>query len=205
RRHAGVVHRAAQRDRQRGAARQGDRAKAGGTGHRGAPHDPAGIRRIRRRRSGKIRPGDPAGQHPDRELSGDRIDVMRRPGWMFAALLIALHVFAPPAGAQDYPTRSITLIVPFPAGGGVDAMGRIVAERLPAALGQQVIVDNRGGAAGVIGTRAAAKMAGDGYTLVMATSGTTTINPSLHANPGYAPLKDFVPIGLVAETPIVIM
>jgi tripartite-type tricarboxylate transporter receptor subunit TctC len=118
-------------------------------------------------------------------------------------LLIALPAIAP-AAAQDYPTRTITLIVPFPAGGGVDAMGRIVAERLTAALGQQVIIDNRGGAAGVIGTRAAAKTAPDGYTLVMSTSG-TTINPSLHANPGYAPLEDFVPIGLVAETPIVLM
>jgi len=123
---------------------------------------------------------------------------------LLAILLLALPTIAP-AAAQDYPTRTITLIVPFPAGGGVDAMGRIVAERLTAALGQQVVVDNRGGAAGVIGTRAAAKTAPDGYTLVMSTSGTTTINPSLHANPGYAPLKDFAPIGLVAETPIVLM
>ncbi len=124
---------------------------------------------------------------------------------LFVALLIALPLAARTAPAQDYPTRTITLVVPFPAGGGVDAMGRIVAERLTAALGQQVIVDNRGGAAGVIGTRGAVKAAPDGYTLVMATSGTTTINPSLYANPGYAPLKDFVPIGLVAETPIVLM
>jgi hypothetical protein len=76
-----------------------------------------------------------------------------------SALLIAAAIAAVPARAQDYPTRPIALIVPFPAGGGVDAMGRIVAERLTAALGQQVIVDNRGGAAGVIGTRAAAKAA----------------------------------------------
>jgi tripartite-type tricarboxylate transporter receptor subunit TctC len=124
---------------------------------------------------------------------------------LLTILLLALPTITYPAVAQDYPTRTITLIVPFPAGGGVDAMGRIVAERLTAALGQQVVVDNRGGAAGVIGTRAAAKTAPDGYTLVMSTSGTTTINPSLHANPGYAPLKDFVPIGLVAETPIVLM
>src|SRR5580700_8517652 len=74
----------------------------------------------------------------------------------FRALLVTLlpvAVAAFPAQAQDYPTHPITLIVPFPAGGGVDAMGRIVAERLTSALGQQVIVDNRGGAAGVIGTR----------------------------------------------------
>ena len=99
----------------------------------------------------------------------------------FRAFVLAL-VGAAPAWAQDYPTRPVTLIVPFPAGGGVDAMGRIVAERLAAALGRQVIVDNRGGVAGVIGTRAAAKAAPDGYTLVMSTSGTTSINPSLYAN-----------------------
>jgi tripartite-type tricarboxylate transporter receptor subunit TctC len=109
------------------------------------------------------------------------------------------------ASAQVYPSRPITLIVPFPAGGGVDAMARITAERLTAAFGQQVIIDNRGGAAGVIGTRAAAKLPGDGYTLVMSTSGTTSINPSLYVNPGYDPLKDFAPIGLVASTPIVVM
>jgi len=109
------------------------------------------------------------------------------------------------AWAQGYPSRPITLIVPFPAGGGVDAMARIVAERLSATLGQQVVIDNRGGAAGVIGTRAGAKAAPDGYTLVMSTSGTTSINPSLYVSPGYDPLKDFVPIGLVASTPIVVM
>jgi tripartite-type tricarboxylate transporter receptor subunit TctC len=75
----------------------------------------------------------------------------------------------------------------------------------PSPLGQQIIIDNRGGAAGVIGTRAAAKAAPDGYTLVMSTSGTTSINPSLYVNPGYDPLKDFAPIGLVAATPIVVM
>jgi tripartite-type tricarboxylate transporter receptor subunit TctC len=109
------------------------------------------------------------------------------------------------ASAQGYPARPITLIVPFPAGGGVDAMARIVAERLTAALGQQIIIDNRGGAAGVIGTRAGAKAAPDGYTLVMSTSGTTSINPSLYVTPGYDPLNDFVPIGLVASSPIVVM
>jgi tripartite-type tricarboxylate transporter receptor subunit TctC len=126
----------------------------------------------------------------------------------FRALLVTLlpvAVAAFPAQAQDYPTHPITLIVPFPAGGGVDAMGRIVAERLTSALGQQVIVDNRGGAAGVIGTRAAAKAAADGYTLAMSTSGTTSINPSLYAEPGYDPRRDFTPVGLVAVTPIVVM
>jgi tripartite-type tricarboxylate transporter receptor subunit TctC len=106
---------------------------------------------------------------------------------------------------EAYPSRPITLIVPFPAGGGVDAMGRIVADGLTLALRQQVIVDNRGGAAGVIGTRAAARAAPDGYTLVMGTSGTTSLNPTLYAEPGYNVHRDFVPIGLVAEAPIAIM
>jgi len=107
--------------------------------------------------------------------------------------------------AEDYPTHPITLIVPFPAGGGVDVIGRIVADKLAAALGQPVVVDNRGGAAGVIGTRVAAKAAPDGYTLVMATSGSIAINPNLYTNPGYHTLKDLAPIGLISSTPIVLM
>ena len=107
--------------------------------------------------------------------------------------------------AQDYPTKPITLIVPFPAGGGVDVIGRIVADKLAAELGQPVVIDNRGGAAGVIGTRVAARAAPDGYTLVMATSGSIAINPNLYANPGYQTLKDLSPIGLISSTPIVLM
>jgi tripartite-type tricarboxylate transporter receptor subunit TctC len=112
---------------------------------------------------------------------------------------------APHAAAQDYPAKPITLIVPFPAGGGVDVIGRIVGEKLAAALGQPVIIDNRGGAAGVIGTRVAARAVPDGYTLVMATSGSIAINPNLYANPGYQTLKDLAPIGLISTTPIVLM
>jgi tripartite-type tricarboxylate transporter receptor subunit TctC len=126
-------------------------------------------------------------------------------GALAAVLTIVATVMAGAAAAPGYPSRPITLIVPFPAGGGVDAMARIIAERLTVALRQLVIVDNRGGAAGVIGTRAAAKAAPDGYTLVMSTSGTTSINPILYASPGYDPLKDFTPVGLVAATPIVVM
>jgi tripartite-type tricarboxylate transporter receptor subunit TctC len=95
--------------------------------------------------------------------------------------------------------------VPFPAGGGVDAVGRIVAEKLSIALGQQVVIDNRAGVAGVIGTRAVTKAAPDGYTLVMATSGSIAINPNLYTNPGYQTLKDLSPIGLISSTPIVLM
>src|ERR687885_549053 len=102
------------------------------------------------------------------------------PRWTKAlvVLLCAAAAAMHPAHAQDYPARPITLVVPFPAGGGVDSMGGIVADQLTLALGQPVVVENRGGAAGVIGTRAAVKAPADGYTLVMSTSGTTTINPS---------------------------
>src|SRR5262245_12985097 len=104
------------------------------------------------------------------------------------------------ARAQTYPSRPITLIVPYPAGGGVDAMGRMVAQKLSFALGQQFIIENRPGAGGVIGTRAAAKAAPDGYTLVMMLTGI-----SLPANTGYDLNKDFAPVGLIASTPIVVM
>jgi len=123
----------------------------------------------------------------------------------FTAGLAGLLLAILPAKAEDYPSRPITLVVPFPAGGGVDAIGRIVAEKLSSALGQQVVIDNRGGAAGVIGTRAVAKTAPDGYTLVMATTGSVAINPTLYANPGYDSRKDLAPIGLISSTPIVLM
>jgi len=123
--------------------------------------------------------------------------------WMTAALVLLLATAG--VAAQGYPTHPITLIVPFPAGGGVDAIARIVADKLSHALGQPIVIDNRGGAGGVIGTRLAARAAPDGYTLVMSHTGTTSINPTLYANPGYDPRKDFTPIGLIAATPIVIM
>ena len=121
------------------------------------------------------------------------------------AAIIGTLVTAGFARADDYPNRPITLVVPFPAGGGVDVVGRIVAEKLTVALGQQVVVDNRGGAAGVIGTRAVTKAAPDGYTLVMATSGSIAINLNLYVNPGYQTLKDLIPIGSISSTPIVLM
>jgi len=107
--------------------------------------------------------------------------------------------------AQPYPSKPVRMIIPFPAGGGVDTIGRVVAEKLASALGQPVVPENRGGAAGVIGMRVAAKAPGDGYTLVMTTTGTVAINPTLYAEPGYDPKRDFTPVGLIASTPIVIM
>jgi tripartite-type tricarboxylate transporter receptor subunit TctC len=121
--------------------------------------------------------------------------------WAIAALALLLGTLpaAAPAAAQDYPTRPITLIVPFPAGGGVDTVGRVIAAKLTTALGQQVVVENRAGAGSVVGIRAGAKAPPDGYTILMITTGA-----SAPANPGYDIVKDFAPIGLIASVPIMI-
>jgi tripartite-type tricarboxylate transporter receptor subunit TctC len=106
--------------------------------------------------------------------------------------------------AQDYPNRTVTLVVPFPAGGGNDALARAVAERMSRTLGQQVVVENRGGAGGVIATRAVAKTAADGYTILLTYTGTLAINPTLYPNVGYDPRTDFAPIGLIGAQPSVL-
>ena len=126
--------------------------------------------------------------------------ILRRQFLSLAAGAAALPAFSRIARAQSYPTHPITLIVPYPAGGGVDAMARIVAHELSGALGQQVIIENRPGAGSVIGTRTAAKAAPDGYTLVMMLTGV-----SLAANAGYDIRKDFAPVGIISSTPIVLM
>ena len=118
------------------------------------------------------------------------------------AVLAALALSVPAGPCTEYPTRPITLVVPFPPGGGNDAMARIIADKLSTALGQQIVIDNRGGAGGVIGSRAAAKAAPDGYTLLLGHTGSMGINPSLYANAGYDPRKDFSAIGLIAVMPL---
>jgi len=117
---------------------------------------------------------------------------------LFGALLAA------PALAQ-YPTRAITLIVPYAAGGGNDVMARIVADKMSAALGQQIVVENRGGAGGSIATRQVAKSEPDGYTLGLGGTGTLAIDPTLYSNVGYDPRKDFAPVGLIATSALVVL
>ena len=95
-----------------------------------------------------------------------------------AAALAAIFTGALPVAAQDYPTRPITLVVPFPAGGGNDALARVVAEKMSRMLGQQVVVENRGGAGGTIATRAVARDRPDGYTILLTYTGTLSINPT---------------------------
>jgi len=124
---------------------------------------------------------------------------MRRVVLALCALLLAV-----PAAAQNYPTKPVRLVVPYQAGQGTDVAARLIAERLGAALGQQVIVDNKPGAGGNIGTEAAAHAANDGYTLLMGTVATQTMNEFLYPSTGYDSAKDFMPIILVGMLPMVI-
>jgi tripartite-type tricarboxylate transporter receptor subunit TctC len=114
-------------------------------------------------------------------------------------------LFGTPANAQDYPNRTITLVVPYPPSGGVDVMARVMAEKLAVALKTQVIVDNRGGGGGNIGTRSVARSTPDGYTLLLGHTGTMAINPSLYSNPGYDIRKDFTGVGLIAAMPVALL
>jgi tripartite-type tricarboxylate transporter receptor subunit TctC len=110
--------------------------------------------------------------------------------------------------AQDaaYPTKPLTIVVPFSAGGGVDVMTRLLAEKLRASLGQVVNVDNKAGGSGMIGTVAVVRAPADGYTLLMATAGETAINPHVHkAKMQYAPDKDLAPITLMVKVPNVVV
>jgi tripartite-type tricarboxylate transporter receptor subunit TctC len=125
---------------------------------------------------------------------------MRRIGFAFALALLATS-----APAQDYPVRPITLIVPYAAGGGNDVMARIVAERMSRTLGQQIVIENKGGAGGSIATRQIAKAAPDGYTLGLGGTGTLAVNPTLYPNVGYDPRRDFSPVGLIASSALVVL
>ncbi len=122
-----------------------------------------------------------------------------------AALAAAAFGAGGPADGQTYPSRTTTLVVPFPPGGGVDALARIVAEKLTVTLKQTFVVENRVGAGGTVGTRAVARAEPDGYTLLLGHTGTISINPSLYANAGYDPRKDFAPIGLIASMPVALI
>ena len=119
-----------------------------------------------------------------------------------AALAIAVTASA---FAQNFPAKPARLIVPFPAGGGSDVIGRIMAQKLTERLGQQVVVDNRPGAGGSIGTEAAVRSAPDGYTMVLASTSEIAINPTLYSKLSYDTVKDLAPIALIASTPMVVI
>jgi len=120
--------------------------------------------------------------------------------WLMTTALLA----AAPALAQTYPVKTVRLIVPFPPGGSTETLARLLGVKLGEVWGQQVIIDNRPGAGGIIGTELGAKATPDGYTLLMGSGAPLTIVPGLHAKLPYDPLKDFAPITLMAAVPNVI-
>jgi tripartite-type tricarboxylate transporter receptor subunit TctC len=117
---------------------------------------------------------------------------------------LGLALTGSPASAQDFPNRPVRMVVPFGAGGVSDIIGRTLASRMQEGLGQPVIVDNRGGAGGSIGSDIVARAQPDGHTILLGSNGTHAIVPYLYRNLKYDPLKDFTPIGMVAITPTVL-
>jgi tripartite-type tricarboxylate transporter receptor subunit TctC len=123
-----------------------------------------------------------------------------------AALSCLALISAPGSTRADgYPTRPVTLIVPFPPGGSTTVMARNVADKMSPALGQQIVVENRGGAGGTLGTRFVAKAAPDGYTILLSYTATMAIAPAMNANAGYDPPRDFVPVGMIGFAPSVLV
>jgi len=117
---------------------------------------------------------------------------------------LAASLLATAALAQSYPEKPVRLIVPFAAGGGNDSVARLVGKRVSDSLGQQLVIDNRPGAGGVLGAELAAKAAPDGYTLFLGGVGSHAINPNLSDSLPYDPIRDFAPVALLAQAPLVL-
>ena len=130
---------------------------------------------------------------------------MRPNSRIWPAIITSLVLVAAPARAQDYPSRPVTVIVPFPAGGASDVVARIVTNQMSKILGQQFVIENVGGAGGTIGSARAAAAAPDGYTLLAAAMGSHVAAPVLTPNLKYDPVADFVPIGITAHSPAVVI
>ena len=128
--------------------------------------------------------------------------MLKRIGVFLAFLAAAL---AAPAVATDFPSRNITIIVPQPPGGGTDIISRVIGQQLSQQLGVPVVIENRAGAGTVVGTEAAAKAEPDGYTLLAGLTANMAVNPSLFKNLGYDPIRDFTPVGMMAEFPFVLV
>jgi tripartite-type tricarboxylate transporter receptor subunit TctC len=118
-----------------------------------------------------------------------------------AAIALALTGAFGRADAQTYPNRTITLVIPFAPGGSTSIVGRVIADKMSQLLGQSIVVDNRPGAGGTVGTKYVAKSDPDGYTLLLGYTGTLAIGPSLYKEVGYDPTKDFAPIGMIGNAP----
>ncbi len=129
-----------------------------------------------------------------------------RPRMTLTSLMLAIFGFAPVAMAQDYPSKTITIVVPFSAGGGVDTVARLLAEKLRVTLKQNVIVDNKAGGSGMIGAMAVVKAVPDGHTLLLGSAGETAINSFVYKNKmQYQPEKDLAPVTLVTRIPNVLV
>lgn len=124
---------------------------------------------------------------------------------LFSALMTLGALSAHAQSAAPYPSRPVTVVVPFPPGGGTDVGARLVAQKLSLKWGQPVIVENRGGAAGRVGAELVAKAKPDGYTLLVGNVGTQSVNPTLYKKMPYDPDKAFAPIGMIAELPLVML
>ena len=122
-----------------------------------------------------------------------------------AALFVAVALSGSSPSAADYPDRPIRFVVPQPPGGGTDFVARLLSPRLSESLKQQVIVDNRAGAGGIVGTEVVARSAPDGYTLLLGYTGNLTINPSLHGQLPYRPVEDFDPISVAVASPFMLV
>lgn len=125
--------------------------------------------------------------------------------YLLAPLMIVMPCAGIDAHAQAYPAKSIRLIVPYPPGGGTDIVARLLSQKLTDTLGQQVVIDNRGGANAIIGTELGAKAPPDGYTLLFALPANVAVNPSLYANLPYDPVRDFAPIAQLNTFPMLLV
>src|SRR5947199_3300173 len=130
--------------------------------------------------------------------SAKRVEAMKA---RLTGAVACLILFVSIAAAQTYPTRQITLIIPFAPGGPADFLGRLIGQKMSEDLVQQIIVDNRPGANTIIAAQAVAKASPDGYTLLMAIDGTLVMNPFLYSKLAYDSFKDFAPISLIALVP----
>jgi tripartite-type tricarboxylate transporter receptor subunit TctC len=124
---------------------------------------------------------------------------------MFQAAMLLLAFTATAAAQAPYPSRPITMVVAFNAGGSTDLIARVLAQRMGSLLGQTIIIENKGGADGAIGTAAVTRAAPDGYTLILSTTSTHVINPLLYKNIAYNPSSDFQPVSLVAQSPNILV
>jgi len=135
----------------------------------------------------------------------NRLPLMARMALVCGLALGALPLTTPAAAAADFPSRPITLVIPFPPGGATDVNGRVIAQRLGKELGQPVIIENRAGAGTVVGASYVSKAAPDGYTLLISSGSTFTVNPAIRAALPYDPVKSFDPIGIAGRVALILL